>query len=236
MWRRRSGGGWPERHLKKIFRWMYILAKCLLVGRILPESIPGKGFAMGNLVRRVAPESKEIVGPDNPLARLHRGVGIFLESRLSLGVEPTLQLSWVIVPSYWRAGFTLMVFRSSSGFSPEKYPDDLNGHGQLIIETSRDAASFAAVKIFGWISAIVTVAGTVSAVRPTVSGWWNSEASPPAFNAPPVMATVSQRQYTPPAIATTPQVRPTPTTGPRQSSRQQLKERCFSAVEASYMK
>jgi hypothetical protein len=94
MWRRRSGGGWPERHLKKIFRWMYILAKCLLVGRILPESIPGKGFAMGNLVRRVAPESKEIVGPDNPLARLHRGVGTIPRRRthasIVLGHRPEL--------------------------------------------------------------------------------------------------------------------------------------------------
>lgn len=64
------------------------------------------------------------------------------------------------------------------------------------------AASFAAIKIFGWISAIVTVAGTVSAVRPAVSEWWHTEPSPPAFKPPAVMATTSQRQYTPPVAAT----------------------------------
>lgn len=59
------------------------------------------------------------------------------------------------------------------------------------------AASFAAIKIFGVISAIVTVAGTVSAVRPAVSGWWNSEPSRPALKAPAVMAVTSQYQRTP---------------------------------------
>jgi len=65
------------------------------------------------------------------------------------------------------------------------------------------SASFAAIKIFGWISAIVTVAGTVSAVGPAVSGWWHSEPSSPAFQSPPVMATTSERQYSSP-VSTTP--------------------------------
>jgi hypothetical protein len=59
-------------------------------------------------------------------------------------------------------------------------------------------ARFAAFKVFGWITAIVTVAGTASAVLSDVREWWNSERSRPAFTAPPVMATTSQRQYTPP--------------------------------------
>ncbi len=70
--------------------------------------------------------------------RTHHGDGIFVESQLSLGVEPTLHLAWAIVPSYWRKGFTLLVFRSSNGFSPEKHPEDLNRHGQLVIETTCD--------------------------------------------------------------------------------------------------
>jgi hypothetical protein len=64
---------------------------------------------------------------------------MFVSSQVSLGIEPRLLLSWAIIPRYWQQGYSLMVFHSTSGFSPEKYPDDLNRHGQLIIETNQDA-------------------------------------------------------------------------------------------------
>ena len=75
---------------------------------------------------------------DSLPARIHRGIGMSVESQLSLGIEPALRLSWRIERAYWSDGFTLMIFRSLTGFSPEKYPDDLNRHGQLIIETTQD--------------------------------------------------------------------------------------------------
>jgi hypothetical protein len=96
---------------------------------------------MGNIVRRVVANSIEqsddqatIVLP----SRSHRSDGIFVESALSLGIEPFLRITWNVLPTYWVKGFTLMIFRSMTGFSPEKYPDDLNRHGQLIIETAQD--------------------------------------------------------------------------------------------------
>jgi hypothetical protein len=57
---------------------------------------------------------------------------------MALGIEPKLYLSWSVVPQYWQGGYTLMIFHSVSGFCPERYPDDLNLHGQLIIETLQD--------------------------------------------------------------------------------------------------
>jgi len=63
---------------------------------------------------------------------------MFIESQLTLDIEPALNLTWCVTPSYWKKGFTLMIFWTTSGFSPEKYPDDLNRHGQLIVETAKD--------------------------------------------------------------------------------------------------
>lgn len=97
---------------------------------------------MDDIVRRVVLDrvSRDLQATtENMLpARVHRGGGMFVESQLALGIEPALTLNWAVVPSYFAKGFTLMIFRSLSGFSPEKYPEDLNQHGQLIIETTRN--------------------------------------------------------------------------------------------------
>jgi hypothetical protein len=95
---------------------------------------------MNPIVRRVeqnpAPRNETHQLP----ARTHRASGVFVESQLSLGIEPKLRICWAVLPRYWDKGFKLLVFRSATGFCPETYPDDLNQHGQLIIETNRDAS------------------------------------------------------------------------------------------------
>src|SRR5437868_15405754 len=95
---------------------------------------------MNQIVRRVpqTPVTAEN-GSDLLPAKTHRAAGIFVTSQVALGIEPKLFLSWAIQPSYWEKGYILLVFHSTSGLSPEKYPDDLNRHGRLIIETNRDA-------------------------------------------------------------------------------------------------
>jgi hypothetical protein len=84
----------------------------------------------------IAPKETDTVLP----ARIHRGGSILVSSQLTVGVEPRLQFSWTVIPRYWLRGFSLLVFRSATGFSPEKYPDDLNKHGQLIVETRHDGS------------------------------------------------------------------------------------------------
>ena len=95
---------------------------------------------MSQIVRRAA-ETPVAQGQADDLlpAKTHRVAGMFVTSQVGLGIEPKLYLSWAVQPSYWESGYTLLVFHSTSGFSPEKYPDDLNRHGRLIIETTRDA-------------------------------------------------------------------------------------------------
>jgi hypothetical protein len=95
---------------------------------------------MSQIVRRV----KETLITDNAAGdslpeRIHPGNGISVRSRLSLGIDPKLRIAWNVDVRYWHEGYTLMVFHSTSSFSPKKYPDDLNLHGQLIIEATHDA-------------------------------------------------------------------------------------------------
>lgn len=94
---------------------------------------------MSHIVRRVTEKPTHVVNAaDLVPARSHRAGGIFVESQLALGIEPKLFLSWSVMPRYWSKGYSLMVFRSVTGFCPEKFPADLNLHGQLIIETTHD--------------------------------------------------------------------------------------------------
>jgi hypothetical protein len=94
---------------------------------------------VSQIARRAVQTSIETTdAPDLLPAKRHSSDGIFVESQLMLGIEPKLHLSWAVVPRYWHEGYTLLVFHSMSGFCPERYPDDLNRHGQLIIETRRD--------------------------------------------------------------------------------------------------
>jgi hypothetical protein len=71
--------------------------------------------------------------------RSHRIDGISVASQLSLGVEPRLSLAWRVDPPRWNAGYTLLVFESTTSFSAERYPQDLHRHGSLIIETLEDS-------------------------------------------------------------------------------------------------
>jgi hypothetical protein len=94
---------------------------------------------MGQIVRRVSQTPVTADQRENLLPeRIHRGSGMFVKSQVELGIEPKLYLSWAVIPSNWAKGYTLLVFHSMSGFSTERYPDDLNRHGQLVIETAQD--------------------------------------------------------------------------------------------------
>jgi hypothetical protein len=93
---------------------------------------------MGQLVRRAVQPLAATENEDQLPEKKHSGGGIFVTSQVALGIEPKLFLSWAVLPSHWAKGYTLLVFHSMSGFSPEKYPEDLNKHGRLIIETVQD--------------------------------------------------------------------------------------------------
>src|SRR5437667_10188028 len=98
-----------------------------------------KGSTVNQIVRRVAATPAPTKGSESlSRAKTHRSGGIFVTSQVALGIEPKLYLSWAVIPSYWATGYTLLVFHSTTGFSPERYPDDLNRHGQLVIETVQD--------------------------------------------------------------------------------------------------
>jgi hypothetical protein len=92
------------------------------------------------LVRRATAQSLAPTNSPGEIqpARRHSNDGIFVQSQLVTGFDPQLHLEWSVMPSLWRMGYSLMVFRSATGFCPERYPDDMTKHGQLIIETYRD--------------------------------------------------------------------------------------------------
>ncbi len=97
---------------------------------------------MAHIVRRATPKSSRHESPDQSdkvlAPRIHRNDEIEVESQLSLGLEPTLRLTWNVNHTYWADGFRLLVFRSETGFSAEQYPEDFTKHGQLIIETTHN--------------------------------------------------------------------------------------------------
>jgi hypothetical protein len=94
---------------------------------------------MDRIVRRTSqlPQHGDTAA-DSLAERTHRGKGLSVTSQLSLGISPKIHIAWNVDRDCWQAGFSLMVFHSTSGFSPEKYPDDLNRHGRLIVETTHD--------------------------------------------------------------------------------------------------
>jgi hypothetical protein len=108
---------------------------------ILPALTMVEGDAMNEIVRRVTRREVRTRDSDHLLPeKLHRKGPIAVTSQVTLGIEPKLYLAWSIEDWYWTQGYTLMVFHSTTGFSPERYPEDLNRHGQLIIETTQDAS------------------------------------------------------------------------------------------------
>lgn len=61
-----------------------------------------------------------------------------VNSQVSLGVDPRIVLSWNVDQQYWDEGFTLLGFRSSSGFATKERPEDLAMHGEMFLEESAD--------------------------------------------------------------------------------------------------
>jgi hypothetical protein len=98
-----------------------------------------KGDAMNHIVRRSAQTAAITETGAQLPARSHQGNGFIVASQLTVDVEPRLSLAWRVEQWYWNDGFTLLVFHSTAGFCPQQYPDDLNLHGRLIIETREDA-------------------------------------------------------------------------------------------------
>lgn len=55
-----------------------------------------------------------------------------------LGHHPKVHLTWNVDQKYWAKRYRLLVFRSTVGFCPDENPEDLNRHGQLIVETTHN--------------------------------------------------------------------------------------------------
>ncbi len=91
----------------------------------------------------------QVIEPGNDGKRELRGEGLFISLWLDDGIDPSLQLRWCVPQSYWRKGSKLMGFHNTNGFSPEEEPEDLNKHGNLIIEHTHDA-DFHTPLIEGW--------------------------------------------------------------------------------------
>ena len=95
---------------------------------------------MNQIVRRPANTPLLAQGEETLPARSHRSGPITVTSQLTIGIEPRLRFSWSVSREHWQEGYTLLIFRSYSGFSHEKYPRDLSKHGQLVIETTEDGS------------------------------------------------------------------------------------------------
>jgi hypothetical protein len=95
---------------------------------------------MNQIVRRGERIPERTESPNQLPTRAFHSGGIAVQSRLTLGIEPRINLYWEVLSSHWADGYTLLVFHNMSGFCPEKYPEDLNRHGRLIIETTHDGA------------------------------------------------------------------------------------------------
>jgi hypothetical protein len=94
---------------------------------------------MGQEIRRV--QRTEIVIADNPdyLPVVKRqDKELTVSSQLRLGMQPAMFASWEVPSWCWRDGFRLMIFRSATGFAPDRRAKDLSTHGQLIREEATD--------------------------------------------------------------------------------------------------
>lgn len=99
---------------------------------------------MSSIVRRVpSPLAQSpAASSSNALVvdRMHRNREILVRCQLSVDVRPAVYLAWRIQPRVWKKGYRLSIFRSASGFSPERYPDDMGRHGQMIAEAHEDSS------------------------------------------------------------------------------------------------
>lgn len=74
---------------------------------------------MGNIVRRVESSlSSSLSGEEFLPPVLRRDGSLTVTSRKCLGVQPQVLIEWQSPFELWRTGYKLMVFRSTSGFSP----------------------------------------------------------------------------------------------------------------------
>lgn len=91
---------------------------------------------MSHIVRRV--QQTPAIGSAEGTIHVHRAGGMLVESNVIVDIQPGIKLSWCIEPPLWTAGFTLMVFRNTSGFHTDNFTTHLPMHGQLIIEADHD--------------------------------------------------------------------------------------------------
>lgn len=91
---------------------------------------------MGQIVRRVAQPSEIVTTANNASeTHIHKVSGFAIASRVIREVQPKVEIAWDIHPQYWQQGFRLLAFHDTHGFCDERWPDNLNDHGQLIIDT-----------------------------------------------------------------------------------------------------
>lgn len=93
---------------------------------------------MGQIVRRVD-EPSVLAGEHPPQShQSYEGDGFSVSSKLILAYRPELHLNWTVENEQVRDGTALLVFHSTVSFSSDVDPDDLNKHGNLIIETQQN--------------------------------------------------------------------------------------------------
>lgn len=78
---------------------------------------------------------------ENPAAvKSYQEKNLKVSQSLMLGIHPKLILSWIVPPEYWDKGFSLRIFRNTTGFCPTRYPDDHSEHGHLIVESFENSS------------------------------------------------------------------------------------------------
>src|SRR4051812_31044752 len=71
---------------------------------------------------------------------VRRKDGLSVTSQRSLGVSPSVLLTWSVDYRYWNKGYRVLGFRSTTGFAPEEYPKELSAHGHMILDEVRDGS------------------------------------------------------------------------------------------------
>jgi len=93
---------------------------------------------VNQIVRRVNDNQALAGESERQPTQIRRVKEMLVSSTRSLGIDPKVHLTWNVLPWYWDKRFRLLVFRSTTGFCPEENPEDLNRHGQLIIQTTHN--------------------------------------------------------------------------------------------------
>jgi hypothetical protein len=95
---------------------------------------------MDHIVRRVKDGALSSVSGDDALAEpvTRRDHELSVTSQRILGVQPRVLLAWSASAECWRDGYKLLVFRSPTGFAPDRDTRVLSEHGPLILEETAD--------------------------------------------------------------------------------------------------